>query len=157
MRLPALVALWLGLAAAWYFSATIPLLAFIPPLAAFAFMAQLFGRTLRSGSEPLISRIARKSDPGMSSEVARYTRTLTAVWSATFVALFVITIFAALLLPPQSGLRLVQVLGAAWPIALFAGEYVYRPHRFPLRHRASLAESVRDVLAVFRDIGRESR
>jgi uncharacterized membrane protein len=157
MRVAALVALWLGLALVWHFSEAVPYLACIPPLAAFAFMAHFFGRTLRAGSEPLISRIARKSDPDMSPEVVRYTRTLTGVWSACFAALFVATLALMFLLPTEAASRWVQSLGCAVPVALFVGEHAWRHHRFPKRARSSLAVLVRNVLAVFREIASEAR
>src|SRR5471032_1144662 len=79
-------------AAAWRFADAVRVLVFIPPLAAFAFMAFFFGRTLSAGSEPLINRIARKEQPELPAGTARYARRLTGLWSACFVALFLVTL-----------------------------------------------------------------
>jgi uncharacterized membrane protein len=138
-------------AAAWRFAAAMPFLVYLPPLAAFAFMALLFGRTLRAGSEPLISRVARKEHPDLTPEVARHTRRLTALWSACFVSLFVAALGLAPVLSLEAWSRWVQALGLAVPGALFLGEYVYRRHRFPYRSRGSLVLLVTNVIAVFRE------
>src|SRR5471030_1765884 len=71
-------------AAAWRFAETVAFLVFVPPLAAFAFMAFFFGRTLRAGSEPFISRIARKERSELPADTACYTRRLTGVWCICF-------------------------------------------------------------------------
>ncbi len=60
--------------AAWHFFAAVAFLVFVPPLAAFAFMAVFFGRTLRAGAQPLISRIARKEDPDAAAGSGAATR-----------------------------------------------------------------------------------
>jgi uncharacterized membrane protein len=156
MRIAALGALWLGLGAIWYFSDTVPYLASLPSLVAFAFMAYFFGRTLRPGSEPFISRIARKADPDLPPEVARYTRALTGLWAICFATLFFVAVGLMLFLPLESS-RWVQGLGIVVPVALFAGEHAWRHHRFPWRPRASLPALVRNVVAVFREIASEPR
>lgn len=142
-------------AAAWRFAETVPYLVFIPPLAAFALLAFFFGRTLRAGSEPLISRIARKEHPDLAADVRRYTRRLTVIWSACFAALFLAALGLAPLLPLEAWSRWVQGLGFVVTGALFLGEYVYRRHRFPHRTRGSLAALVSNVVAVIREIALE--
>lgn len=143
-------------AAAWRFADAIASLLFVPPLCAFAFMAFFFGRTLRAGSEPLISRIARKENPDLTPDVARHTRWLTGLWSASFVALFFVALALATFLPVESWSHWVHGLGFAVPLVLFLGEFAYRRHRFPHRARGSLAVLVGNVIAVFREIALES-
>ena len=142
-------------AAAWRFAEAVRFLVFIPPLAAFAFMAFFFGRTLSAGSEPLINRIARKEHPDLVPDVARYTRRLTVIWSACFAALFLAALGLAPLLPLEAWSRWVQGLGFVGTGALFLGEYVYRRHRFPHRTRGSLSVLVSNVVAVIREIALE--
>jgi uncharacterized membrane protein len=143
-------------AAAWRFADAIAFLVFVPPLCAFAFMALLFASTLRAGSEPLISRIARKEHPDETPEVARYTRGLTGLWSASFAALFVAAVALATFLPVASWSRWISGLGFFVPVTLFLGEHAYRRHRFPDRERGSLAVLIPNVIAVFRDIVSET-
>lgn len=143
-------------AAVWHFADAVRFLVFVPPLAAFAFMAFFFGRTLRAGSEPLISRIARKEHPDLTPDVARHARRLTGIWSACFVVLFLVALGLAPLLSLEAWSRWVHGLGYVVPGVLFLGEYVYRHHRFPHRARGSLAVLIPNVLAVIREIAVES-
>ena len=65
----------------------------------------LFARTLRAGSEPLVTRFARAERGGeLPAELARYTRRLTAAWAAFF----------ALMAATSAGLALWGSLGALW-------------------------------------------
>jgi uncharacterized membrane protein len=143
-------------AAAWRFADAVAFLAFIPPLAAFAFMAFFFGRTLRAGSEPLINRIARKEQSELPPDTARYARGLTGVWAICFATLFLVALGLAPLLSLEAWSRWVQCLGYVVPGALFLGEYAYRHHRFPHRPHSSLAVLIPNVLAVIREIAMES-
>jgi uncharacterized membrane protein len=143
-------------AAAWRFADAVRVLVFIPPLAAFAFMAFFFGRTLRVGSEPLISRIARKEHPDLPPDVARHTRWLTQVWTACFVALFVVALALAPWLSLEAWSRWVQLLGYVVPGALFLGEYVHRHRRFAHHPHGSLPVLVTNVLLVIRESAIES-
>ena len=143
-------------AAAWRFADDVAFLVFIPPLAAFAFMAFFFGRTLRAGSEPLINRIARKEQSELPADTARYTRRLTALWSTCFAALFLVALGLAPMLSLDAWSRWVQGLGYAVPAVLFLSEYAYRHHRFPDRPHSSLAVLVPNALAVIREIAMES-
>jgi uncharacterized membrane protein len=143
-------------AVVWRFAEAVRVLVFIPPLAAFAFMAFFFGSTLRAGSEPLITRIARKEHPDLPPEMARHARWLTGVWTACFVALFVVALALAPLVPLETWSRWVHGLGYVVPGALFLGEHAYRHHRFAQRAHGSLAVLVANVLAVMREMALES-
>jgi uncharacterized membrane protein len=143
-------------AAAWRFADAVRMLVFIPPLAAFAFMAFFFGRTLRAGSEPLINRIARKEHPDLPQDMARHARWLTGVWTACFALLFLAALALCTFLPLEAWSRWVQLLGYAVPGALFLGEYVYRRRRFAHSAHGSLAVLVPNVLAVIRESALES-
>ena len=143
-------------AAAWRFADEVRVLVFIPPLAAFAFMAFFFGRTLRPGSEPLINRIARKEHPHLPPDMARHARWLTGVWTSCFVFLFAAALALAPLLSLQAWSQSVQLLGYVLPGALFLGEYVYRRRRFAGHAHGSLAVMVANVTAVIRESAMQS-
>lgn len=143
-------------AGAWRFADEVRVLVFIPPLAAFAFMAFFFARTLRAGREPLITRIARKEHPDLPQDMARHARWLTGVWTACFVALFLVALGLAPLLSLEAWSRSVQLLGYVVPGALFLGEHFYRHRRFTHRSHGSLAVLVANVLAVIRESAVES-
>lgn len=143
-------------AAAWRFAEAVPFLVFLPPLAAFAFMAFFFGRTLRAGSEPLINRIARREHPDLPPDMARHARWLTGIWSACFVSLFFVALGLAPFLSLEAWSRCVHALGYFVPGALFLGEYAYRRHRFRHHAQGSLAVLVPNVVAVFREMAMQS-
>ena len=155
-RIVGLVAGLVLAAAAWRFADAVHVLVFVPPLAAFAFMAFFFGRTLRAGSEPLINRIARKEHPDLPQDMALHARWLTGVWTACFVALFLVALGLAPFLSLEAWSRSVQLVGYVVPGALFLGEYVYRHRRFAHRAHGSLAVLIPNVLAVIRESAVES-
>jgi len=134
-----------------YWSDSISFVVYAPPLAAFAFMAFFFHRTLRRGAEPLITRVARTEHPDMPLEMARYTRTLTRTWSLCFVFLFLAALLLAPLLTLDSWSRWVQGLGYLVPAALFLGEYAYRHHRFREHRHDSIPRLIFRIVAVFKE------
>lgn len=133
-----------------YWSDSISFVVYAPPLAAFAFMAFFFHRTLRRGAEPLITRVARTEHPDMPMEMARYTRTLTRTWSLCFVFLFLAAVVAAPVLTLDSWSRWVHGLGYLVPTALFLGEYAYRHYRFRDHRHGSIATLILKIIAVFK-------
>jgi uncharacterized membrane protein len=110
-------------------------------------LAFFFGRTLWPGREALITRIARVSDPALAPELVRYTRRLTALWSAWFVLAAVLGFWLAA--PPAW-------LGAlvwAGTILLFVGEHQLRPRLFPGQRFPGLRQQLKDTLQAWRPAG----
>lgn len=134
-----------------YFSASMQFIVYAPPLAAFAFMAYFFYRTLRPGSEPLITRVARLEHPDLPPDMARHARMLTWTWSLCFVLLFVVALVLAPLLQLDLWSRWVHGLGYILPGALFLGEYAYRHYRFRERSHGSLLVLIPNIVRVSRD------
>jgi uncharacterized membrane protein len=130
---------------------SISFVVYAPPLAAFAFMAFFFGRTLRPGVEPLITRVARTEHPDLPLDMARYTRTLTRTWSLCFWLLFVAALLSAPVLTLDAWSRWVQGLGYLVPTTLFLGEYAYRHHRFREHRHDSIPRLVLSIVAVIRE------
>lgn len=152
VRIAGFAMMWVGLAAAGTIPGASPYLTCLAPLLAFAFMGTFFRRTLRAGAEPLITRIARKSDPDMPADVQRYTRALTSLWTAAFVMLFVATAALMYTLPAAPATAWAHALGIVLPLALFMGERVYRRRRFPHRAQGTIGEQVRNTFAVIREM-----
>ena len=138
-------------AACLHWSDSLLFAASAPPIAGFAFMALFFQRTLREGSEPLITRVARKEHPDLPLEIARYTRILTWVWVWCFVLMFAVALLLAPMLPLHSWSRWMQGMAAVVPATLFLGEYVYR--HFYLRDypHASLLRLTLNIIAVIKE------
>lgn len=124
---------------------------YLPPIAGFAFMAFFFQRTLRPGSEPLITRVARREHPDLPQEIERYTRMLTWVWVCCFVFLLSTALLLAPLLPLRSWSRWTQGLAIVLPLILFLGEYAYRHYLLPEHRHAALPTLVHNIIAVIKE------
>lgn len=134
-----------------YFSDSMHFIVYAPPLAAFAFMAWFFHRTLQPGSEPLITRVARMEHPDLPPDMTRYSRMLTWVWAVCFMLLFGLALVLALLLELDVWSRWVHGLGYLLPGALFLVEYAYRHYRFRDHQHGSLLVLIPNIVAVSRD------
>jgi uncharacterized membrane protein len=144
-------ALGLALAAAGLqWPGAVAFLGYVPPFAAFAFMGWFFGRTLRAGREPLITRVARREHADLPAELARYTRGLTIAWVLCFASLFAVALILASLLAYENWSRWVQGLGYVLPVLLLFGEYGYR--RVALRRypHAGLPTLLRNIASVMK-------
>lgn len=130
-----------------------------PPVLFIGLLSWVFGRTLRAGRVPLITRMVagmEKCTPDqLSTDLRRYTRRLTGSWSAMLALLALVNAVLAVLAVPDGVLaRLGQVpVGTtpwwavprdAWSwfanvlnyglvFAFFFGEYLLRKRRFPDR------------------------
>ena len=129
----------------------LPGVAYLPPLAGFAFMAAFFGATLRRGQVPLVTRVARREHPILPAELVAYTRTLTAIWCASFVALLVAGLALAFTQPFPAWARWTQGLAIAVPAALFFGEYLYRRIRHARHEHASPLRLFINIVSVMKD------
>lgn len=107
-----------------------------------AALAWVFGSTLRSGSRPLITAMAQPLHRDFTPRLATYTRQLTALWAAYFVAMIAVS-FTLYALAPWSWwslfCNLVTPLAA---VVLFVGEYLYRWRWHPEFERVSLPQMV---------------
>jgi uncharacterized membrane protein len=136
--------LWLQ----WQSLGLLPLYA--PPVLLNAFLAWLFGHTLRGDAMPLIERVIRAMDvhaEPLDPEIVRYARQLTGAWTVFFVAMGTINLVLALLASP-GGLLLtaglvppISVPQSAWSLfanllnyvlvgVFFVVEFAYRRRRF---------------------------
>lgn len=114
------------------------------PTLVLLWLAWFFGRTLRAGEMPLIERVARVAKPALSPALVRYTRLLTALWCAYFVAAALLNLAADL------GFSRVSVGVAATSAAFFVVEYGLRRLLFPGEYFPNLIEQVRDTVRVWR-------
>lgn len=134
--------------------AQLPLL--LVPVAFVALIAWFFGRTLRAGSVPLISRIVaaleRRPAEALEPELRSYTRRLTLCWSVVLGVLGLCNLVLAALAVP-GGLLVSFGVAPPWPVTeaqwswfanglnyglvggFFMLEYLYRKRRFPGRYR----------------------
>lgn len=162
-RVWALLATGACLLGLWWISLThyalMPLLA--PPVVFIALVSWLFGRTLRGGRVPLITRIVeglyQQAGMPMTPALYRYTRQLTLAWSVMLALLALINLLLALCAVPGGVLAQLgheppfAVSNAQWSFfanilnygivgGFFVIEYLLRKRRFPNRPYRNVLE-----------------
>jgi uncharacterized membrane protein len=130
---------------AWQADAVV--LLYLPPVAINLWFALLFGASLRRGSLPLVSRIARLERGTLEPELAAYTRRLTAIWTLLFLALATESLLLALFAPLELWSWFVNVWNYVFVGALFVGEYAYRRLRYARYGHASPLALIRLIRA----------
>lgn len=135
----------LTLAVAWAAGARFPqALLYAPPLAIYLGLGALFAATLRPGREPLVSAFARlEHDGGLPADVARYTRTLTVLWTGFFAVMAGTSLFLALHGPVALWSLFTNGISYALLALFFAGEYLFRRMRFRHYRHAGLVDFLR--------------
>ena len=121
------------------------LLLFAPPVLINALLALLFGASLRSGRDPIISAFARMEQGVLPADLARYTRVLTWLWTGLFVAMAGTALALALLGPLALWSTFTNLVAYALVAALFVGEYLYRRWRYRQYRHATLIELAANV------------
>lgn len=119
---------------------------YVPSLAIPALLCLLFGRTLRPGVEPMISRFARQARGGvLAADLARYTRRLTQLWTAVFALMFVSALGLILLNRIEWWSVLTNIVNYVALALLFAVEYAYRRWRFPHHEHPGFVAHIRGL------------
>ena len=154
----ALPLLWLGVLVL-YRDGLVRAPMLLVPVAFVALVAWWFGRSLRAGRVPLITRIVSALDEvapeAMAADLRRYTRGLTATWAWLLAALAAVNLVLAVLAVPDG---LLAILGLSSPLPIsrtqwswfanicnygivggfFIAEYQYRKRHFPGRYDSFL-------------------
>jgi uncharacterized membrane protein len=115
----------------------------VPHAAIYLFLLWMFGRTLVRGSEPLITRVARRVHDVLMPEIEAYTRRVTQAWCCFFAAQILVSALLFALAPLDIWLLFVGVLHFPLVVLMFCGEYLYRVMRYPDHPRTSIANSLR--------------
>jgi uncharacterized membrane protein len=106
------------------------------------FLLWLFGRTLLSGREPLISQISRHINGQLLPEVAIYTRYVTIAW-CIFFGFEVVTSLSLYAFAPRAAWSFfINVLNLPLLILMFIGEKAYRTVRFPHHPKTSIMKAI---------------
>jgi uncharacterized membrane protein len=115
----------------------------IPHAAAYLLLLALFGRTLASGREPLVTGIARRVHGTLEPGIVIYTRRVTAAWCFFFAGQLVLSAALFALLTVEAWVLLVNLLNIPLLVVMFAAEYGYRIARYPNHPRVSLGATIR--------------
>ncbi len=106
-------------------------------------LAFVFGRTLRSGSTPLVSRFAHIAHGSISARVARYTRGVTWAWTLFFTAMALSSLILFVAAPLASWALFANLWSPLLVLALFVAEYLVRLRALPAHERTGPIEAVR--------------
>jgi uncharacterized membrane protein len=123
----------------------------IPPVVIYLALAAWFGRTLLPGRQPLISGFARLERGELEPDLARYTRLLTAIWSAFFAAMAVASLALALLADAETWSLFTNGVNYLLMALLFFGEYAYRRLRYSQYRHASLPRMIQMLITAGRN------
>lgn len=114
-----------------------------------AALALLFGLTLRAGEVPLITAMGERLHETMTPAMRRYTRVLTTLWAAYFVAMIVFSVALYVLAPWPWWSLYCNVVTPLAVVVLFVGEHLWRRVAHPEFERVSLLR----VLQAYRQQG----
>ena len=106
-------------------------------------LAFMFGRTLRSGSTPLVSRFAEMAHGSISARVARYTRGVTWAWTLFFTAMTLSSFVLFIAAPLPTWALFANLLSPLLVLALFVAEYLVRLRALPAHERTGPIEAIR--------------
>jgi uncharacterized membrane protein len=103
-----------------------------------AALAWVFGLTLREGRVPLITALAERVHDTVTPPMRRYTRWLTQLWTAYFVAMIGASLALYTLAPWPWWSLFCNVVTPLAAVALFVGEHAWRRLAHPEFERVSL-------------------
>jgi uncharacterized membrane protein len=115
----------------------------VPHAAAYLFMLWLFGRTLRRGREPIITRLARLGRGGtLPPAMEPYTRGLTLAWCVFFAVQLAASALLLRFASVESWSLFINVLNFPLLILMFTVDYLYRVIRFRGSPQSSIATAI---------------
>lgn len=110
-----------------------------------------FGRTLATGSVPMVSRLAERVHGPLSPRLQRYTRAVTWAWVAYFALMPLASVLLFVLAPRAAWSVFINFLTLPLLLAMFAGEYAVRIFLIPREERAGFLESIASWQQMSRD------
>jgi uncharacterized membrane protein len=113
-----------------------------------AVLAWSFGMTLRPGATPLITLLAEHVHEHFTPEQRDYTRQLTVLWSAYFVAMIALSLLVYTAASWETWSLFCNLLTPLMAMSLFVGEHALRYRLHPEFERISMARAMRAYRAV---------
>jgi uncharacterized membrane protein len=106
-------------------------------------LALVFGLTLVGGRESLVTALARRVHGALTPAMAAYSRKVTLVWTAYFVAMGALSFGLYALAPFATWAAFANLATPLAMLALFVGEYLLRYRLHPEFERATLSQALR--------------
>jgi uncharacterized membrane protein len=127
-----------------YLDLTLYLL-FLPPVVIPLLLLFIFGRTLHSGREPLITAIGEAARGPLSVAMRTYTRRLTQLWCLVFVVMIVWSAILPWLDQPELWSWFTNIINYGVVGILFVGEFMLRKKLFPTHNHPGFFEYLRII------------
>lgn len=108
-----------------------------------AFMAFVFGRTLRAGRVPLVTRLAALVHERMTPVLAAYTRQVTVAWTLFFLACAVLSALLFAFAPIDRWSIFANILPVPLVALMFVAEYEVRKRVLPPEDIVGILETFR--------------
>lgn len=112
-----------------------------------------FGRTLRRGGEPIVTRFARQVHGGLSPGFERYTRKLTIAWCAFFAGHLLVSASLLAVGSLSAWSFFINILNLPSLALMFVAQWAYGLVRHPDYPSASIREAI-EVFAKDRSLSR---
>lgn len=109
---------------------------------AYLFLLWFFGRTLAPGTEPLVTRFARRVHGVLPPDIERFTRNVTIAWCVFFAAQLVVSALLFAFASLELWSAFVNLLNLPLLGAMFAGQLIYRHVRHPEFPRESIGQAI---------------
>jgi uncharacterized membrane protein len=103
----------------------------LPNVSINLFMLWFFGRTLQSGGEALITRVAGYVHGAMSDQMVAYTRRVTWAWCVFFVGMIAASVLLFAFASLDTWSLFANLLSLPLVAIMFVGEYLWRKLRHP--------------------------
>lgn len=144
-----LTAGWIALSYAICFRGDGIYLLYLPPVLISLVLMLFFGRTLRAGSEPLVTRISRAMRGGVLPDaVSRYTRKVTIMWVMLFGLLALESALLAVFAPPRIWSLFTNFLDYLIIAVVMIGEYLYHTRHYPNGKHNSFLDFASDLVRI---------
>lgn len=140
----------LALAAWWWpvLRENVALLYFIQHVGTNLALGALFGRSLVTGREALVTQFSRMAHNGqLSPSRTRYTRQVTVAWTAFFVTMAALSTALFVAAPPAVWSLFANLLTLPLLGLMFAAEHLVRLRVLPPEDRPSIADTIRGYRA----------
>lgn len=141
----ALVSAGLAMGLSWLVTQAPEIVLYAPPVLINLALAVTFGRSLRAGRVPIITRFAELERTTLTADLTLYTRRLTCAWAAFFTAMATLSLALAAFASPDTWSAFSNIVNYVLVGIFFVGEYCYRRRRFRQYRHATLLELVRNV------------
>ena len=109
----------------------------------YALLAVGFGKSLRRGSTPMVTRFARLVHTTLSPALMSYTRAVTWAWTLYFSGVCALSLLLFWLAPIAVWSTFANLLGVPMLVLMFAAEYAVRFWALPPQDRAGPLEAIR--------------